>query len=432
MYERLLDRRTFLKSSAVAAVGAASPYLWTSSQTRAASKNDRPVVAAIGMGRRGTDIGKQAAAFGDMAACCDVDRQHAETFAANFQGRCRIYGDYRKLLDRQDIEAVTIAAPDHWHAAIAIAALKAGKDVYCEKPLALTIAEGKRICEVAKRSGRVFQVGTQQRSEFDNKFLKAVALVRSGRLGKNLKATCTASDDTPQGGPFANTDPPPHLDWDFWLGQAPKVSYCPQRCHYTFRWWQEYGGGKMTDWGAHTVDTGMWALGLDRTGPIEIEGTGDFPHIPNGYNTARTFNCTLKFANGSTLCVKSSPINQGCLIEGENGRIFVNRNRLSGKPLEELTAHEREWLEQEALKFYKGKQPGSHMRNFFECIKDRSEPQSDVFTNHRSVSACHLSNIAMRLGRKLRWDPEKEDFIGDAEASAMVSRPRREGYPLES
>jgi len=431
MKNTFFDRRTFLKTSGVAVIGSVAPYYWTTSQARAESKNDRPLVAAIGVGGRGDTIGRQASAFGDMVACADVDRAHAEAFAGHFQGRCRVYGDYRKLLDRKDIEAVTIATPDHWHAAIAIAALKAGKDVYCEKPLALTIAEGKRICEVVKETGQIFQVGTQQRSEFDNLFLKAVALVRSGRLGTRLTATCTANDDSLVGGPFANMDPPPQLDWDFWLGQAPKVPYCPQRCHQHYRFWLEYAGGKIADWGAHTVDTGMWALGLDHTGPVEVEGVGNFPNIPNGYNTANTFDCTCKFANGLTLFVKSSPKDQGCLIEGENGRIFVNRGRLSGKPIEELTAAEREWLDQEALKFYKGKHPGSHMRNFFECLKDRSEPQSDVFTNHRSISICHLCNIAMRLKRKLRWDPVKENFIGDAEASAMVSRPRREKYPLE-
>jgi hypothetical protein len=234
-------------------------------------------------------------------------------------------------------------------------------------------------------------------------------------------------------GSFQNVEPPKHLDWDFWLGQAPKVPYCPQRCHLNFRWWFEYGGGQVTDWGVHFVDIAQWALGCENTGPVEIEGTGEFPNIPNGYNTAVAFDCTLTFAGGSKIVFRSVPkgTSKGVLIEGENGRIFVNRGRLSGKPIEEFSKSDKEWLDDEVANLYRGKQPGDHMRNFFECLKDRSLPISDVFTHHRTVSSCHLSNIALRLGRSLRWDPEKEDFIGDEQASAMLSRKQREPYTVE-
>ena len=422
------NRRGFIKTTAGLAATAAVPYVWTSSQARAGSANDRLNVAAIGTGGRGSHDGHQAGHLGNMIACCDVDRKHAEEFASRYDGKCEIYGDYRKVLDRHDVDAVTVGTPDHWHVKISIDAMKAGKDVYCEKPLTLTIDEGKQITKVVKQTGRVMQVGTQQRSEYGNMFLKAVALARSGRLGKTLTATCRAGEGK-GGGPFENTDAPDYLDWNTWLGQAPVVPYCPQRCHYEFRWWLEYSGGQITDWGVHVADIGLWALGLENTGPEEIEGAGEYPHIENGYNTATSFDCTMKFAGGNTVVLNSEP-GGSIMIEGENGRILVNRGRLVGKPIEELSDTDKQWLDQEVEKLYRGKKPGSHMRNFFECIKDRSLPISDVFTHHRSVSACHLANIAMRLKRKLYWDPAKEDFKSDEEASAMLSRPQREGYEI--
>ncbi len=439
------SRRDFLKGAAAAAgAGVAVPYFWTSAVAKAEAKNDRINVAAIGtsiytdrwgqkgeMDGRGSVIGHQAGRLGNMVACCDVNRIFAERFAekANkeYGAKPEVYGDYRKLLKRNDVEAVIIGTPDHWHTKIAIEAMQAGKDVYCEKPLTLTIDEGKQICRVAKETGRVFQVGTQQRSEYGSMFLKAVALARSGRLGRRLHALSSVGT-AERGGPFENQDPPPHLDWDFWLGQAPKVPYCPQRCDYDFRWWLEYSGGQVTDWGVHHTDIAMWALGVENTGPIEIEGEGDFPRIENGYNVAHTFDCTLEFANGNAIRLYSGE--NELIISGEQGRIRVNRSRLTGRPVEELTEKDNQWLDEEIVKLCKGKKPGNHMANFFECMKDRSEPISDVFTHHRSVSACHLCNIAMLLRRKVRWDPIKEDFIGDEEASAMLSRKQREPYAV--
>jgi predicted dehydrogenase len=444
---RKSNRREFLaKSAGVVGAGAAVPYFWTSACPAAESKNDRPLGASIGVGGRGSGIGRGASAFADIVACCDVDRQHAERFADHFGGKPKIYHDYRELLDRNDIEVVTIGTPDHWHTAICIAAMKAGKDVYCEKPLTLTIDEGRLICRVLKETGRVFQVGTQQRSGYKSMFLKAVVLARSGRLGNKLTATCSIGAG-PTAGPFPTADPPAHLDWDFWLGQAPKVDYTPQRCHGTFRWWLEYSGGKMTDWGAHHIDVAQWGLGYEDSGPTEIEGEGHLPNIPddfdpvaffdgrvklpNGYNTATQFTITHTYENGSQMIVRHGPDN-GIWFEGDKGRIFVNRGRLTGKPIEDLSDADKEWLDQEVIKLYKGKEPGNHMRNFFDCVKDRTQPISDGFTHHRTMTACHLSNIALLLKRKLRWDPAKEDFVDDAEASALRSRRQREPYTIEA
>jgi myo-inositol 2-dehydrogenase/D-chiro-inositol 1-dehydrogenase len=440
-------RRDFLKRSAgMAAAGTAAPYFWSSVQAQEPSKNDRPIMASIGVGGQGTGIGRRASAFADVVACCDVDRSHAERFAGLFGGKPEIYSDYRKLLDRKDVEVVTVGTPDHWHTAVSIAAMKAGKDLYCEKPLTLTIDEGKLLCNVLKETGRVFQVGTQQRSENNAMFLKAIVLARSGRLGKSLTATCSIGG-APTGGPFPTSDPPPGLDWNFWLGQAPKVDYTTERCHGNFRWWYEYSGGKMTDWGAHHLDIAQWGLGYESSGPIAVEGEGRFPNIPddfdpvaffdgrvklpNGYNTATQFKITHTYENGSKMIVQDGPDN-GVWFEGDQGRIFVNRGRLTGEPVENLSDADKEWLDREVIKLYKGKQPGNHMKNFFECVKDRTQPISDVFTHHRTMTACHLSNIAILLKRKLRWDPVKQDFVGDDQASALRSRRQREPYTIKA
>lgn len=427
--DRTVTRRRMLGTLA----GVAGGSTWTLIARRSAaagmlSANDRITVAAIGTGGRGSGIGHQAGQLGEMVACADVDLDRARKFASRYEGRCAVFGDYRRVLDREDVDAVTIGTPDHWHVKIAIDAMRAGKDVYCEKPLTLTIDEGKTICRVVEETGAVFQVGTQQRSEFDGRFLKAVAMAKSGRLGETLTATCAAGDCQP-GGPFANSAPPASLDWEMWLGQAPLVPYCANRCHHDFRWWLEYSGGQVTDWGVHVVDIGMWALGVDGTGPTEIEGTGEFPKVENGYNVATRFDTTMRFANGNTVILNSEP-GGSILIEGEKGRILVNRGRLVGKPIEDLTKAEQQWLEEEALKLYGAKEPGSHMRNFFDCMRDRSQPASNVVTHHRTVSACHLANITMRLNRKLVWDPASETFPHDEEANGYLSRVQRSGYEI--
>ena len=419
-------RRDFLKATGVAAGAAATPYIWTSSYAKAEDKNSRPTIALIGCGGRGSNVARSSAPYGDLVACCDPDRQRAEEFAG---GKLKIYEDFRKLLDEnKNLDVVVCGTPDHWHTAPNLAAMRAGCDVYGEKPLTLTIEEGKMICRAAKETGRVFQVGTQQRS--GGQFQQAVAYARSGRLGKNITATCFIGAG-PKGGPFPEVDPPPHLNWDFWLGQAPKVPYVEKRCHYQFRWWLEYSGGILTDWGAHHVDIAQWGIRAEDTGPIEIEGEGVFDDRKNCYNTAQTFRCTLKFANGCTIIVTHGPDN-GILFEGEKGRIFVKRGAgPKGKPFENVSQADKDWINGEVAKLYDGDQSGGHMGNFFHCIKDRKQPISDVYSHHRALSSCHMCNIAMKLKRKLKWDPVLEDFIGDAEASAMIGREQRKGYTFK-
>ncbi len=460
------NRRDFLKTTAGIA---AAPYILTSSCARAEeSKNDRLRVGCIGVGGRGAYVGNIACQLGQKIACADVNRRHAERFAGA-GGKCAVYKDYRKLLDRKDIDVVVIGTPDHWHTKIVIDAVKAGKDVYCEKPLTLTIDEGKKLCEAVKQTGRVVQVGTQQRSS--GQFLTAVAIARSGRLGKKLRATCSLGsyEKYCQRGPFKVQAPPAELDWDFWLGQTPKVPYCKERCSGLFRLWLEYSGGQVTDWGAHHMDIVLWALGGEHTGVVEAEGKGDFlqglpedvnivdflhgkvriPPRYNCYNVAWAFDCNLSLPNGNSINLVTG--NNEMIIEGEKGRIRVNRGGLTGKPIEELTQADRDWLAEEVVRLYKGKtidpfrittNPSNsgvdeaatpdHMRNLFACVRDRSQPASDVFTHCNSVNACHLANIAMLLKRKVRFDPNKREFIGDAEANQLLSRPQREPYTIEA
>jgi predicted dehydrogenase len=422
------SRRQFLRTSVVATAGATVPYWFTAQGALAAdekSKNSRHVIGCIGTGDRWKGLFKGALPHGDIVAVCDVDRNHAEEGRERVGGKADLYEDYRKLLDRKDIDVVTIVTPDHWHSKIAIDAMRAGKDVYCEKPLTLTIDEGKQICKVLKETGRVFQVGTQQRSEMNQRFLTAIAMIRDGRIGKVSKAVC-AIGGAPTGGPFEPMPVPPELNWDMWLGQAPQVDYTQKRCHYEFRWWYEYSGGKLTDWGAHHVDIATWAIGADHSGPRTIEGTAIHPNVPNGYNTATEFLINCKYDGGAEIVIRHDTEN-GITFEGDKGSFFVSRGNLSGAAVDELKDNP---LPEDAVEKLYGGKPTSHMTNFFQAVKSRKQPISDVFTHHRAITTCHLANIAIRLGRKLNWDPVTEQIVGDSEAQSWQSRPQRKGYEI--
>jgi myo-inositol 2-dehydrogenase/D-chiro-inositol 1-dehydrogenase len=409
------------------------------------SKGARLRLAMIGCGGKAADLSRTAAPFGDFVACCDVDRAHARKFS---DGKMDEYGDYRELLKRDDIDAVFNATPDHWHTTINVAALRAGLPVFCEKPLTLTIDEGKVLRRTLEETGGVLQVGAQQRSA--PSFRRAVAIAQSGLLGDTVVATCYFAQGK-SGGPFQPATPPADLDWDFWLGPAPEVPYFEERCHKSFRWWFDYSGGKLTDWGAHHIDIAQWGIGAQNTGPIEVEGEGVLDDRPDCFNTAQTFDCTLRFANGNTILVKDGP-GSGIRFEGEKGHIFVGRKELSGDLIENAPPDIEEKIDADVAALYPGPlgipdeefpPPGifdrdwwgkvktSHIGNFFNCIRDGSQPISDVPSLHRTTSSCHLCNIAMRLKRKLRWDPDNEDFIDDAEASSMVRREPREPYGSE-
>lgn len=433
-------RRQFLSRTVAAAAGSSLvPYTFTTgaeTQTALRAKNDRLRIGSIGMRYQGSVIAEKAKKYGDIVAICDVDREIAEKARAELSPSADLYENYRDLLERDDVDVVTIGAPDHWHTAMVIDACRAGKDLYVEKPLTLTIDEGKLLTRVVAETGRVVQVGTWQRS--DHRFRLACEMVRQGRIGKLQKVTVVLGKNK-TGGPFQPQQPPAHLNWDLWQGQTPDVPYIPERCHYTFRWWYEYSGGQMTDWGAHHVDIAQWGLGTDHSGPVEIEGGAKLPHVENGYNVAIDFSAKLKYANGVDVEILDEGRN-GVMFEGDAGRIFVNRGTVAGKPVEDL---EQRPLPREEFRLYAhdnlarpprmGKLDAiiNHMGNFYDCVVSRETPVSDVVSQHRSVSVCHLANIAMRLGRKLQWDPHRELFVNDAEANTWLSREQRKGYEIQ-
>ncbi len=397
-----------------------------------ASPNARPRIGAIGLRYQGTVIANQAKNFGDIVAVCDVDRNVRDQAKASFGSTPFACENYRDLLSRKDIDVVTIGTPDHWHTQMLIDACRAGKDVYCEKPLTLTVDEGKLICKIVSQTGRVVQVGSWQRS--DERFRLAIELIRAGRIGK-LKQVDVVLGKNVTGGPFAHRSVPGHLNWNLWQGQAPEVPYVEERCHYTFRWWWEYSGGQMTDWGAHHIDIAQW--GIDSL-PVEFQGTAMNSNIEGGYNVPVDFQARVTYANGVVMNISDTGDN-GILFTGDQGRLFVNRGKITGLPIEELQKRPLPRQDWKAYAFDNLEQPlrsgkldaiTSHMHNFFECITTKKPTISDVFSQHRSVSTCHLANIAIRLGRPLRWDAENEVFVDDQQANEMLSRQQRQGFEI--
>jgi predicted dehydrogenase len=447
------NRRTFLKGAA-AAGAAGVTGLTGRGLLGAQSPNDRPVFATIGLRNQGWTITQKSLKFADFAAIADCDAGVLGTFVERVGKAQRKkpdgYNDYRKILDRKDIDAVMIASPDHWHTKMAVDAMRAGKDVYCEKPLTLTIDEGKLIEKVVDETGRVFQVGTMQRTECDKRFLTAIALVRDGRIGTLKKITCGingagASPALPE------VSVPEGLDWDFWLGPAPKVAYraLPEmrkgygggvplysNCHYSFRGWHEYSGGKMGDWGAHHVDIACWALGDTVKGPITItpqdyklacEYKDGYPVVHDRYNVATEFTISVALPGEVEMIITSKGDN-GILFEGTEGRFFVNRGKLTGKPVEDLKAKP---LPENAIEeVYGGPVSANHTANFIDAMRSRKQPVSDVWSHNRMLEICHLANIAMRLGRKLEWDTAKREIIGDPQAATFLGRESRKEYQI--
>ncbi|MGY8771210.1 MAG: Gfo/Idh/MocA family oxidoreductase [Pirellulales bacterium] len=436
-------RRQFLKTSALAAAAGTSLAHFSMSEKAFANEtaNSRPRIGCIGVGSMGSGDARGHANFGDIVAVCDVDAGRAES-AKNSdkigKGKADAYNDYRKVLERDDIDVVSVVTPDHWHVKIAIEALQAGKHVFCQKPLTLTLEENQLIRNACKKySDQVFLVGTQQRSD-QKKFLRAINMVQKGLLG-DIKNITVGINGGVKGGPFKTSTPPEGLDWDTWLGQAPKVDYIKERCHYQFRWWYEYSGGKFTDWGAHHVDIATWAIGEDKEGmgPIEIDGTDTkhpveykdgYSQSDDSYNTAHDFSVKNKFASGIVMDVTSRGDN-GITFEGTEGKIFVNRGKIVGKPIEEEWDKDK-FGEDDLRALYKGKPPEGHKNNFYRCISEGGLTLSDVFSHVQAMSTCHLSAIAGRLGRTIKWDPKAEKIVGDDQAATFFARDRREGFEI--
>ena len=436
------SRRRFLQQSAAIGAVAAVPYFQSAPKAFAnQAKNDRPVIGCIGVGSMGTGDAQGHSAYGDIVAVCDVDSNHAER-AKNHdkigKGKADAYEDYRKVLERKDIDVVSVVTPDHWHVKIAIEALQAGKHVFCQKPLTLTIEENQLIRAACKKYDKqIFTVGTQQR-DAKNLFLRAVNMVQKGLLG-DIKTITVGINGSPTGGPFAVAEVPKNLNWDMWLGQAPKVDYRQKRCHYEFRWWYEYSGGKFTDWGAHHVDIATWAIEQngEGQGPVEVDGTNAKHPVPyekgyatvdDCYNTSHDFTTKCKFASGTEMIITSHGDN-GVLFEGTKGRMFVNRGKITGKPIEENWDKDA-YTQADVEKLFKGKPHEGHKANFFRCIREGGQPVSDVFTHVQMMNTCHLAAISSRLGRVIKWNPKSEQILGDDEAAAFLARKQRAGFEI--
>ena len=435
---RPTTRRGFLKGILAAA---AAPAIIPASALGAGGRpapSERIVMGAIGLGGQG-DRDMRALmnhAEVQMAALCDVDagsrdyegnwhrglapakaavEQHygAQTQTGTFRG-CATYRDFRELLARTDLDAVTIATPDHWHALVAVAAAEAGKDMYCQKPLCRTIPEGRAMVDAVRRHGRVFQCGSQRRSSGGCRL--TCELVRNGRIGRLHTIHVGLPGGHPNPGyrePPTPTPVPDSLDYDMWLGPALWAPYTRKRCHWTFRWVLDYSGGQVTDWGAHFIDMAHWGMGVEDTGPVEVEGRGEFPSDDGLWNTATDFRFECCYANGMRMIVTSG--GGGVRFEGTDGSLGLGQ----GAHLPPAGPGE--------IHLYDSP---SQYTNFVECVRTRRRTAAPVEVAHRSITPAHLGNIAMLTGRKIRWDPDNEEIVGDPDASRLLTRPFREPWAL--
>ncbi len=414
-----LDRRSLLQSAAALSLPIIVPAHVLGAQGEAPSEQVR--LGFIGVKNRGMQNLRPL--IKNAVAVCDVDAtvmSAARDAVEKSTGRkCAVYADYRKLLESKEIDAVVISSPDHWHALQTIHACEAGKDVYCEKPLTLTISEGQAMVKAARRYGRMVQNGSQQRS--GPEFAAAVELVRSGKLGKLKRVRVGIPSVNFKADVVPDSEPPAELDYEMWLGPAPKRPYNVNRVHYNFRFFWDYSGGQMTNWGAHHLDIAQWALGMDDSGPVAVEGKANYK-AGAYYEVPETFSLLYTYADGTTLeCGCGPGFKTGTTFEGEAGTLFVNRGTLQGTPADLLPAD---------LPKFAGDTTGLHHRRWLESIKTRKLPNADVAIAHRTATVCHLGNIALRTGRKVTWDPKAEKVIGDSEQARMADKPYRAPWKL--
>jgi len=427
-----ISRREFLgRSAALAATGVAAPVFIPRRVMASRGKpgaNDRIGIGYIAVGRRGQQL-LNLPKDCQIVAAADVHMKRAEDFAA--ERKCNSFQDYRKMLESKDVDAVVVASPDHWHALHSIDACRAGKDVYVEKPMTLTIREGRLMVEAARKYGRIVQVGSQQRSMAANH--KGCELVRNGQIGK-VHTVVSFNYPSPWECRLPGQPVPEGLDWDAWCGQTEPVPYHIEI--YTPRgnpgWisFRPYSGGEMTGWGAHGLDQVQWALGMDDSGPVEIWTEGEKLVAPvyaapgprkKGEAACSRPKVLFRYANGAVLKLEKGP-HGGAVFMGDKGKITIDRGLCEVEPMELA----RELLGDAVLRDARE----NHMQNWVDCIKSREKPVADVEIGHRSTTVCHLGNIARWLGRKLRWDPVKEIFPDDDEANSYLERPQRKPYAL--
>ncbi len=428
---RTITRRKFLKRATAAAAGVAGlPYLIPSSalgKAGSVAPSNRVVVGVIGTGGMGMGdirgfLNKEEV---QLVAVCDVDTDHrnqARDIVNEKYGNrdCATYNDFRDVIGRSDIDAVLLAVPDQWHAITAIMAARAGKDIHAQKPLAYNIAEGRAIVDAVNRYGVVWQTGSQQRSE--RRFRFACELVRNGRIGDvhtvrvGLPKRSSIRDNGTQPAPV-----PAGFDYDMWLGPAPWAPYNPSRCHWNFRWISDYSGGQITDWAGHHCDIAQWGMDTEHTSPVEIEGTGIFPR-DSLFDTVEDYRFTCKYAEGFTMIVTGADT-LGVRFEGSEGWVFVNRGKIDAQPKYLLNSV----IGPDEIQLYKS---DDHKQDFLDCVRTRSRTVAPVEVAHRSIMIGHLGVIALKLGRKVHWDPRKERFINDPEADRLLSRPMRSPWHL--
>ncbi|HEY1763659.1 MAG TPA: Gfo/Idh/MocA family oxidoreductase [Opitutaceae bacterium] len=436
-----ISRRSFVRRCATVAAMTGLPLWFIERRELEAadvpstpSPNDRPGIALVGCGGQGKGDATNASNHGEILAVCDVDANHAAQAAKKFSDGGKvpdIYSDFRKVMERPDIHVIVNATPDHWHSLVNIAAANAKKDIYGEKPLTLTIDEGHHVIKAVRSNGAILQTGTQQRSM--QRFRLACELVRNGRIG-TLKEANVWLPAGLRDGPFKTAPVPAGLNWDFWQGQAPRHDYVPERCHVKFRYWYDYSGGTMTDWGAHHNDIAYWAIGL--LAPRDVEAKHLSNPIPGGYTAYADYEVHYTYSNGVRLNVRTTrdddifggivnPKGQhnGIRFEGTHGWIWVNRNEIKASDPQLL----RTPLPENAVRLYVS---NDHMGNFFDCVRSRKDPICSVETGHRSATMCHLGAIALRTGNWLTWDSKAERFVGHgaSEANGYIRREMHKPY----
>jgi predicted dehydrogenase len=416
-------RRVFLKQTAGLLT---TPFLVPASAlgvNGTVAPSNRITIGFIGCGDHGTTWNLSyylRLPAAQVIAVCDVDRHHLQRAKETVDDRyhnedCASTQDFRDILARQDIDAVMISTPDHWHTLISLLAVHAGKDVQCEKPT-LTINEGKLLIQTVRKRQKVFQTSTEDRSVPE--YHRMAELVRNGRIGKLERIEVVLPKQPDRAGDPTPQPVPPELDYDMWLGPAPFAPYTKDRVHFNFRWIWDYSGGIICDWGAHLFDTAQWANDTERSGPVEVEGTGTF-WTDGLYNTVKDYDVTYRYANGVVMtCKPGDPSIKFIGTDGWVGNVGWRAPVKASSP-EILNSK----IGPEELHLYTN--PAGEHDDFLRCVKSRKDPYFPVDIGHRVSTVCHLANIAIKLGRKLRWDPEREQFLNDDSANAMLSRPLR-------
>ena len=436
IYSAKLSRRQFLRRGAAwAAAGVATPHLIPSSVLAAPGRpgpNDLIGIGGIGIGRQGSGVVQAAVASkrARIVAIADINAKTAQVMAKRFSAQP--LKEYRKLLQRKDVDAIITATPDHWRALVCIHAAQAGKDIYAEKPMSLTIREGRLMAQAVRRYQRVFQAGSQQRSDPKNRF--GCELVRNGRIGRVLKVIAYNYPSPWECGLPAQPVPD-GLDWDMWCGPTEVAPYnidlCTPRARPGWISFRPYSGGEMTGWGAHGLDQVQWALGMDESGPIEVWTEGEKFNPPTyakpesqarGDKICSNPKVFFRYAGDIVMELGKGPMG-GATFIGEKGKISIDRSKVTSDPPEIA----KEPIKPDEIHLYKS---DNHIGNWLDCIRSRKTTVADVEIGHRSATVCHLGNIARSVGRKLKWDPAKEVFVGDEEANKHLDRARRKPYQL--